>query len=460
MKQTIYIIFLGFFALPVMGQIPVVKLPEVATVEPVVLDDSILGLTGPKSTPNTGAFGLAPDAASMNRFNSLSQTEKHRVIMWHTRNNIAARTARQQQVREILREVDHELGSPVISYELRGKNIPGRELFYQAYRELRTMLSGKNVSLKKAVFLYEKAFNPSLDWNRYNDRIGDMVQHIGIALQQKGIKRDDHISQNMMLFRFFTDTLTVWYPGTEKPVSSFPLLYDFDDFWGEKDYNNVFVTKLLQTGSGQCHSLPLLYLILAEEIGTKAHLAFSPSHSYIKIQDELGNWYNLELTNHAITSDQFITYSGYIKSEALMNKVYMHPLTAKEVIAQTVMDLASAYVKKYGYEKFVRHCTNLANSSGLKSMSIHKHSFNYYLTLHNYILDQYRKHGLTREDFRNDEKAMQVYQQVEGAHKHIKKQGYMDMPRKEYEKWLNSVQKEARKQEHKTRMRALMGQIK
>ncbi|WP_221417835.1 hypothetical protein, partial [Fulvivirga kasyanovii] len=51
-------------------------------------------------------------------------------------------------------------GNIRIDYELRGRDIPGREMFYYAYREMEAMLSGQQpLSLKKAVFLYEKAYN-------------------------------------------------------------------------------------------------------------------------------------------------------------------------------------------------------------------------------------------------------------------------------------------------------------
>jgi len=179
----------------------------------------------------------------------------------------------------------------------------------------------------------------------------------------------------------------------------------------------------------------------------------------IKIRDGLGSWHNLELTNHAITSNEHITYSGYVKAEAIANQVYMHPLTAKQAVAQTAIDLVGAYVKQYGYGPFVLDCTRLAIRHGVKSMPLHMHNFNYYLTLHNHVLGQYEKHGLTEGDFRGDKNAMHIYGQVVGAHKHMEKQGYVDMPPEEYEKWLGSVKNEANKQEHKTRMRSLMGQL-
>ena len=368
----------------------------------------------------------------------------------------------QRKQREALDKalIETGLNKPVISYELRGPAIPGRERYYTAYDELAGMIAGTiQPNLKRAVFLYENAFDPSLDWNWYQNSIDKMVRHIGAVMQSQDINKNDPVSMNMALFRFFTDTLSVELPGTERLSTSYPLFYDFEDYWGHEDLHKQFVSKLMRNGTGQCHSLPLLYLILAEELGIDAHLAFSPSHSYIKFQDGIGNWHNIELTNHALTSDQFVTYSGYIKSEAMMNRVYMHPLSKKDVVAQTVMDLAGAYVRQFGYEKFVANCTGLAIDAGLKSMSVPQYHFNYHLTLLRHVLKQYREYGLTDADFRKDKNAMLIYSQVVGAEKHIENQGYVDMPADQYERWLGSVQEESRKQEHRNKLRQLTGQI-
>jgi len=61
-----------------------------------------------------------------------------------------------------------------------------------------------------------------------------------------------------------------------------PYVYDFDDFMGDKDWTKQFVTKLMRTHTGNCHSLPYLYKILCEEIGAKASLVLGPNHVYIK----------------------------------------------------------------------------------------------------------------------------------------------------------------------------------
>lgn len=367
---------------------------------------------------------------------------------------IAQRKAEREQIDAILTEAG--LDEPSISYELQGKPILGRERYYEAHQELAAMINGQQpLNLKRAVFLVESAYNPNLTWKWFDDQIENMVQHVGAVMQQRGISRQDQVAKNMALFQFFTDTLTVERVDLERKATSFPMFYDFEDFWGREDYSKQFVSKLMQTGTGQCHSLPLLYLILADEMDIDAHLAFSPSHSYVKFQDQIGNWHNMELTNHVLTSDQFVMHSGFVKSEAMMNQVYMHPLSKEELIGSIVMDLASGYVKRFGYERFVTICSRLAMQTGLKSMAIHQHNFNYYMTLHQYVLNQYKQYGLTRQDFEADEQAMHIYTQLVGADKYIDKMGYVDMPEDQYEAWLNSVQEERRKQEHRNRLRQL-----
>ncbi|MCW5921846.1 MAG: hypothetical protein KIS77_05840 [Saprospiraceae bacterium] len=36
-----------------------------------------------------------------------------------------------------------------------------------------------------------------------------------------------------------------------------PYGYDFEDPWGKQDWSKQFVTKLMGSGKGQCHSMPL-----------------------------------------------------------------------------------------------------------------------------------------------------------------------------------------------------------
>ena len=110
---------------------------------------------------------------------------------------------------------------------------------------------------------------------------------------------------------------------TKKEFVAKKIAYDFDDFDGEKDWTKMFVTKLLQTNSGQCHSLPLLYLCIAEQLHAKAYLSLAPNHSFIQYFDSKGERKNFETTNGNLVNIIWLMQSNAISSIALKNKTYL-----------------------------------------------------------------------------------------------------------------------------------------
>jgi hypothetical protein len=260
----------------------------------------------------------------------------------------------------------------------------------------------------------------------------------------------------MMLHQYFSDT--IWYKSKSGKAVHYPYMYDFEDYMGKSDWTKMFVTKLLNKRSGQCHSMPLLYCILSEEMNSGATLAFSPQHTYVKFKDDKGRWCNLELTNGKITSDAWILGSGYIKSEAIRNGVYMQPLTKKQVMASCLFDLAQGYTIKYGYDNFSLQMINKVLE--LDSANIHAWMFkaDYYTNLFNYIAHQYGKPKLTT--LQKDPKAMQIYNIRNIMYAKLDNIGYAEMPAEAYQQWLGSVNAEQQKREHAVRKSELLNGIK
>lgn len=312
-------------------------------------------------------------------------------------------------------------------------------------------------NLRKAVFLMENAFDPSIKWTDFNNRLNEMETHLKYFLQQEGINNDDALGKNMAIFRFFSDTLSVWHGDKERNIVSYPLLYDFDDFWGRQDFTKTFVTKLINEGSGQCRSMPLLYLILAESLDTEAYLSLIPNHSYVKIRDEKGHLHNIELTNHAFVSDQFIMQSGFVKSEAVRNRSYMQALTREELIAHIIWELGHAFTRAFGYDHFMIECNNTTLKYYPASIAAHQTNEMYYGQLLERIKQEYRRHRIALSDINKDENAEFVYIQVLGAQQEVDRLGWFPMPESMYESWLESVRKEAEKQKNKANTRSLMG---
>src|SRR5690606_33493620 len=252
--------------------------------------------------------------------------------------------------------------------------------------------------------------------------------------------------KNFMLFQFFADTLQL-KDGTQH----LPFKYDFEDYMGIKDYSKMFVSKLLATQTGQCHSMPLLYLILAEEINAEAYLAYSPNHSYIRFPADNGKWYDVELTNGMFSTPSYVLNSGFIKSEALQNKIYMQSLSDKQLLSQLYTDLAGGYIAKYGYDEFSAKVIS-------KALELYPNNIFANLTKGNidakrlqYVLQQLGINPNIPEDrnkIRNYPQAMAVLQEANYQHKKIDNLGYTYMPDEAYQNWLQSMKEQKSKQDN------------
>lgn len=417
------------------GQVRVIKTPP-----PVIIQPSVIG--SPNQTSNCGP-------AKTNQKNQLDQYEKDNREL--------------QQLNARLYETLYSESAPMpIQYDLPPRSKPSdAESFRQASEILKRMLSGAEpINLKQAIFAIENAyFGGKLDYQKFDKEIQDLITIAKLKAAQDGYNWKNPQTRNIMLFRVMADTLKVKSPYQEADITSYPMQYDFEDYMGKQDWSKMFVTKLLASKSGQCHSLPLLYLILCEETGTQANLAFSPSHTYAKFKDRSDNWHNLELTNGRIVSDAFILGSGYITAEALKNRIYMEPLTKKQTVAQCLADLAKEYTLKYGYDGFVSQCIDTTLKCDPTNIFARQVKSDYQTLQFDYVINQV---GRPHPDILKTSypKVYQLLQERNQTYQIIDASGYQEMPEQAYQDWLNSVNKEKEKQEHQGQMLRLTRTLK
>ncbi len=229
-----------------------------------------------------------------------------------------------------------------------------------AYNEISDMLSGKKeLSLKRTVFVIENAYHQNkLNYDRYSKQIDELVSVCKQILRKENLKTDNYIACHYAIQKLFSESFT--YKNTAgKTISFKPFGYDFDDYMGNEDFTKMFVTKLLETKTGQCHSLPLLYLIVAEELNVNAYLGLAPNHSYVKFGNQYQS-YNFETTNGTFVTDQWIVKSGYISSSAIKNQIYLAPLTKQQVIAECLVDLSAGLENYVGESDFTIKCASSA----------------------------------------------------------------------------------------------------
>lgn len=315
--------------------------------------------------------------------------------------------------------------------------IANKNSFELAYLEIEKMLEGEqDLDFKRAVFVSENAFFENrLNYNEFKNLIlilkvvGEQIFD-NISIPNYPYADSIKLKKNYAIFKLFKDTVFL----DSNNILTESIRYDFDDFLGLKNWSSTFVTKLLFTGTGNCHSLPYLYKILANELNTEAYLALAPNHIYIKHRNKRLGWYNTELTSYQFPTDAWVKASGYITLEAIRSGIYMDTLSQLQSVALCSYDLAKSYFEKtknYS-DGFVVKCCDL-------TLKYHPNNINAIILKAETLKKQYES---LKNDKQKQDEAKKLFEQMQKLYFSGLTLGYREMPLEMYLGWLNSIKEE------------------
>ncbi len=246
------------------------------------------------------------------------------------------------------------------------------------------------------------------------------------------------LALNRAIFQVIKDTLKVEHKS--RNITLLPFEYNFDDYNGKKDWSNTFVSTLLETHKGNCHSLPYLYKIIADEIGVNCWLALAPNHMYIKNYSKRDGWFNTELTSGEFPIDAWLTTTGYISLKAIQNGLYCDTLSNQKAIALCAIDLAKCYEKQTGnyYDGFILKCCDLV---------LHYHPRNVQALL--LEAETLKRIYEKQQQEKNYENAHMIFAEMQQHYLNLYNLGYREMPEKMYKEWLSSLQSQKNKYSNK-----------
>lgn len=313
---------------------------------------------------------------------------------------------------------------------------------YQAsYRRIDSILNNRG-TFKDAVFEVENAYlNDQLDRKKYDKSITHLTSIITLwkkanTIQNYSFSDSTSFHTNYAIFHLLKDTIKAKSASGNIYIST-PFKYDFEDFFARKDWKKMFVSKLISSHTGNCHSFPYLYKILADELGASCWLSLAPNHLYIRNYSKKVGWYNTELTSGTFPIDAWVMASGYVPIEAVQNKIYMDTLSNQQAIALCVLDLAKGYERqtKNYYDGFIVQCCDLI-------LKYHPQNVMAILLKAETMKKLYLKE-------KADKYPKLTYTPIEMAklYGQLFDLGYREMPEKMYMNWLQSVQKEKMKYE-------------
>lgn len=320
---------------------------------------------------------------------------------------------------------------------LKNSSIDNITLLYEnAFHKLEQNIQD-NGSFKESVFIVENTFfNNKLPLDDLDNLVSGLAS---LCLEWKNanslrgyrFKDSSDLLTNLAIYKVLKDTVTAVGPGNEK-FYHLPLTYDFNDFFGHQQWSNMFVSKLLVSQKGNCHSFPYLYKILADELKASCWLSFAPNHIYIKNRSKQLGWYNTELTSGSFPIDAWVTASGYIPIKAVQNGIYMDTLGNQQAIASCVLDLAKGYeFQTRNYEDgFILKCCNL-------TLQYHPANVQAMLLKAETLKRIYEVQEKEKSDY-----AGNTYQEMEQLYIKLFDLGYREMPEKMYMDWLLSVNRQ------------------
>lgn len=320
-----------------------------------------------------------------------------------------------------------------------------RSDYEQTYTALNDMLQTGNTDFKAAVFLVENAYyGGSLSYKAYDQEIKNLAHLARAFLRANPLlyvaKDSATVGIYAATFHIMTDSIP--YMTTDNQTAYHePYKYNFADFDGSADWTDMFVTTLMQTHKGNCHSMPFLYKLITQELGAQTWLSLAPNHIYIKLYSVKDGWYNTELTSAEFPIDAWIMASGYVHLNAIQNGVYMDTIGDKQTLAMCMVDLAQGYeaLKGPGGDSFILKCCNTAL----------KYYPNYInaLLLQSKVYERQFSGNMRTAGFSSiqdytaqDAKAKADLDRMTAAVQRIHTLGYRRMPTEMYLAWLSELQ--------------------
>jgi hypothetical protein len=345
---------------------------------------------------------------------------------------------------ELTRSNNHAKQKPILidTNKYNGYKI----VFENALAQLKTIASNPNPSLADAFYITENAFGkPYLSKAEYENIINKSASFIQKWMKENNYNPNDNEAKHQAIQKFMSEKLTVTNSTGNKEFGiniktsqHIPFYYDYVDYSAEQDHRNFFVTKALATGGGQCNSLPMVYLLIAEKLNAPTFLTFAPQHSFIKYTKNNGEIENYEPTSNWHINDLWYQENSFISPQAITSGLYLDTLSKQKIVANCILDLAIQYIRKMPIDngEFLKACLLEAHTCFPKDNNITSCSiYNSYLK--GMLIRYISSHNITDlNKLKDDEYAKSIQEEYQKNEDHIKELGYQEMPEDMYEKML------------------------
>lgn len=186
-------------------------------------------------------------------------------------------------------------------------------------------LPAHQVDYAQAKLEMDRMVDPAADASWASQRLDEMAREIAGMLALKGMARQIPALQKIEALRAY-----LYQPGSWN--SGLVFKYDLEnDPTGKTILANKLLPNYLRYRLGNCISMPILFLILAQKLRIHCSLATAPEHLFVKFRDEAGTYHNIEATSGGgLKRDSSYQREFEITQLAIDNGIYLRALPANE----------------------------------------------------------------------------------------------------------------------------------
>lgn len=132
-----------------------------------------------------------------------------------------------------------------------------------------------------------------------------------------------------------------------------PFQYDSSDPLGNSPENRL-LERYLETRSGNCITMPILFAILGQRLGLDMTLSEAPLHVFVKYTDDAGAVWNLEATSGGgYTRDAWYRQKLLISEKSVALGTYLRPLTTEETTALIASFIVEDKLRRGEFEEAI-----------------------------------------------------------------------------------------------------------
>ncbi len=196
-----------------------------------------------------------------------------------------------------------------------------------------SFLQEDQIDIGRICLLFAKEAYPDLNVEEYSKKLDKMVKEI---LQLTGNNTDPDYRIRALNTYLYQDQ---------------GFHYDTEDPYG-KNLKNRYLNGLLDSKSGSCLTMPLLYLSLAQRLGYPIYPVSAPQHLFLRYVDAKLKMQNIEATGGGgYSSDEDYIRDMEIPHKGIESGAYLKTMTYKELLAELFAENACYWAKNHNGPK-------------------------------------------------------------------------------------------------------------